>query len=189
MDEHGVVREHLKFDNLMDPSMRAEFLELIKRRKPEVVTLGGFSVLTIKLWDRVREVLGYEELDDSSGGLSFQQQEADAAYAKANPNHNTSQRALNPLCVLPSDTSLVPVIWTPDHVARIFQHSKRATEELGSLPPIGRYCAGLARYVQNPLNEYAALGADIVAISFHDDQQLVRVIGRFRPLLLYLTLL
>jgi len=73
----------------------------------------------------------------------------------------------------------VPVIYVQDEVARIFQHSKRAEEEFGALSTIARHCAGLAHYVQSPLNEYATLGSDITAISFDEDsQQLVR----FSPL-------
>lgn len=165
MDEQGHVREHTKFDNLMDPDARSDFSELIKRRKPDVVAVGGFSILTVKLWERVREVIGYEEHQDSSGRDGDNPSNGngpDGADAYGGPSTSTS-----------SPKDLVPVIWVPDQVARIFQHSKRAVDEFGSLPTIGRYCAGLARYIQSPLNEYAALGADIAAISFHDDQQLV----------------
>ena len=158
MDEAGHVREHTKFDNLMDPEARADFSELVRRRKPDVVAVGGFSILTVKLWDRVREVIGYGEHQDSFG------REEPNTSAGADGLEVPAKEAQN----------LVPVIWVPDQVARIFQHSRRAAEEFGSLPTIGRYCAALARYIQSPLNEYAALGADITAISFHEDQQLVR---------------
>ena len=111
----------------------------------------------MKLWERVREVIGYGEHQDSFG--------------KDDPGANTSAEGDE---APPKEASdLIPVIWAPDQVARIFQHSRRAAEDFGSLPTIGRYCAGLARYIQSPLNEYAALGADITAISFQEDQQLV----------------
>ena len=64
-----------------------------------------------------------------------------------------------------------PVIYVRDEVARIYQHSKRGEDEFAALPAIARYCVGLARYVQSPLNEYAALGSDIAAISLLDDDQ------------------
>ena len=157
MDEAGHVREHTKFDNLMDPEARADFSELIRRRKPDVVAVGGFSVLTVKLWERVREVIGYGEHQDSFG--------------KDDPRANTSAEGDE---APPKEASdLIPVSWAPDQVARIFQHGRLAAEDFGSLPTIGRYCTGLARYIQSPLNEYAALGADITAISFQEDQQLV----------------
>lgn len=158
MDEAGHVREHTKFDNLMDPEARADFSELIRRRKPDVVAVGGFSILTVKLWERVREVIGYAEHQDSFG-----KEDPNISADTGGDNESPAKEAKD----------LVPVIWVADQVARIFQHSRRATEEFGSLPTIGRYCAGLARYIQSPLNEYAALGADITAISFHEDQQLV----------------
>jgi transcription elongation factor SPT6 len=169
MDDGGHIREHLQFDNLMDPSTRSEFMELVTRRKPKVITVGGFTVLTLKLWERVREVLGYKDNEDSSGPATFRSEDQVPADGHNGPAPPSRSRGIPP-----SDPNLVPVIWVPDHVARIFQHSKRAAEEFGSLPEIGRYCAGLARYIQSPLNEYAALGADITAISFHEDQQLVK---------------
>ena len=58
-----------------------------------------------------------------------------------------------------------------DEVARIFQHSKRPEEEFSALSTIARYCVGLVCYVQSPLNEYAALGSDVAAISFDEDCQ------------------
>jgi transcription elongation factor SPT6 len=159
MDEAGHVREHTKFDNLMDPEARADFSELVRRRKPDVIAAGGFSVLTVKLWERVREVIGYGEHQDSLG--------------REEPNASSSAEGGAEVPAIDAK-DLVPVIWVSDQVARIFQHSRRAAEEFGSLPTIGRYCAALARYIQSPLNEYAALGPDITAISFHEDQQLVR---------------
>ena len=61
-----------------------------------------------------------------------------------------------------------------DDAARIYHHSKRAAEEFSVLPPNAKYCVGLARYFQSPLNDFAALGSDITAISLEeDDQQLV----------------
>jgi hypothetical protein len=47
------------------------------------------------------------------------------------------------------------------------------TEEFSALSPTAKYCVGLARYTQSPLNEYAALGTDITAISFDEDVQLL----------------
>lgn len=141
----------------MDPEIRSDFQDVIKRRKPDVIVVGGFSILTVKLFERVREVIGYEN---------------DGAHGRG----NGEDMMLDPILSQKEkekEKNLVPVIWAPDQVARIFQHSRRATEEFASLPVIGRYCAGLARYVQSPLNEYVALGADISAISFHEDQQLV----------------
>lgn len=156
MDEAGHIREHTKFDNLMDPDARTEFSDLIKRRKPDVVAVGGFSILTVKLFERVREVIGYEDHQDKDAA-------DDTTGVNGEGGASPSKQK----------TDLVPVIWVPDQVARIFQHSRRAAEEFAYLPTIGRYCAGLARYVQSPLNEYVALGADISAISFNEDQQLV----------------
>ncbi|CCO27990.1 Transcription elongation factor SPT6 AltName: Full=Chromatin elongation factor SPT6 [Rhizoctonia solani AG-1 IB] len=60
-----------------------------------------------------------------------------------------------------------------DEVARIYQHSARAEAEFSALPLVARYCVSLARYVQNPLNEYAALGSDLTAVTFTEAQNLI----------------
>lgn len=70
-----------------------------------------------------------------------------------------------------SEHDHIAVTYALDETARIFQHSTRAAEEFPSWPPIAKYCAGLARYIQSPLNEYAALGPDITSISFEEDHQ------------------
>lgn len=70
-----------------------------------------------------------------------------------------------------------PIIYVNDEVARMYQHSKRAEDEYGRIPLLGRYCVGLGRYAQSPLNEYASLGSDLAALSFDECQTLVRSIA------------
>ncbi|EMD38273.1 hypothetical protein CERSUDRAFT_113442 [Gelatoporia subvermispora B] len=135
MDEAGRLREHTKLDNLVDTEMREEFRDIIQRRKPDVIVLGGFSIATSKLSQRVKEALKGPTEDSSSESYD------------------------------------IPVIYVFDEVARMYQHSHRAAEEFSALSPLAKYCVGLARYAQSPLNEYAALGADIAAISFDEDNQ------------------
>lgn len=152
LDDAGRLREHARFDNLIDPDNRSEFNGLVSRRKPDVIVVGGFTIMATKLLDRVKEVLGQPQEDQNGGGLGGWGDEDNGASSSKRP---------------------VPVVFVPDEVARIYQHSKRAVDEFSVLPPIGRYCVGLARYAQSPVNEYAALGADLVAITFDEDQQLV----------------
>jgi transcription elongation factor SPT6 len=64
-------------------------------------------------------------------------------------------------------------IYVHDQPARIFQNSRRAANEFPTLPVLGRYCVGLARYAQSPLHEYAALGEDMTAILYDPAQKLV----------------
>ncbi|KAH9854249.1 transcription elongation factor Spt6 [Lenzites betulinus] len=140
LDEAGRLREHTKLDNLVNTENQDEFMDMIKRRRPDVITVGGFSIATTKLVRRIKELL-------------------DAAK-------NGGDRS--------AEVPNTPVIYVHDEVARIYQHSHRAEEEFSALTPLGKYCVGLARYTQSPLNEYAALGSDITAINFEDEfQQLV----------------
>ena len=147
LDEAGRLREHTRIDNLSDEDNFSEFKDILRRRQPNVIVLGGFSVATYKLQHRVKELL-HPPQDGSTWG----QPEVDIFD--------------------------IPVIYVFDEVARMYQHSKRAAEEFSALSSMAKYCIGLARYVQSPLNEFAALGSDITAINLHDNaneeyQQLV----------------
>ncbi|KAI0636950.1 transcription elongation factor Spt6 [Trametes polyzona] len=137
LDEAGRLREHTKIDNLVNTENQDEFLDIIKRRRPDVIAIGGFSIATTKLSRRIKELLEGAK----NGADRFDEV----------PN--------------------IPVIYVHDEVARIYQHSPRADEEFSALTPLGKYCIGLARYAQSPLNEYAALGSDISAITFEEEYQ------------------
>jgi transcription elongation factor SPT6 len=148
LDEAGRFREHMKIDNLVDNETVAEFLDLVRRRKPDVVVVGGFTMATSKLCQSVKELLRGEGNNTGSG------------WGGGEANGQAFD---------------IPVTFVYDEVARIYQHSKRAADEFSALSLTAKYCVGLARYAQSPLNEYAALGNDITAIAFdEDDQHLVR---------------
>jgi transcription elongation factor SPT6 len=161
LDEAGRLREHTKIDNLVDTELRDEFVDILKRRKPDVIVIGGFSMATAKLSQRVKEVV--------HGGP--------ITPATDNPNSGW-QAEPTPINSQAFD---IPVMYVADEVARIYQHSARAAEEFSALSPTAKYCVGLARYTQSPLNEYAALGADITAISFEEEDQLL--VGHWMMLL------
>ena len=75
----------------------------------------------------------------------------------------------------------IPVLYVSDELARIYLQNPRSKSEFSALPPNARYCVGLARYAQSPLNEYAAVGSDITALSFdEDDQHLVSILSLLR---------
>jgi transcription elongation factor SPT6 len=137
LDEAGRMREHAKIDNLYDQENLDEFVDLLKRRKPDVLVIGGFSMATLKLSQRVREVLQGKHSDSGWHQTTFD----------------------------------IPVLYIHDDVARIYQHSHRAAEEFGGLSSNAKYCVGLARYTQSPFNEFAALGRDITAITFEEEDQ------------------
>ncbi|KAF8636737.1 hypothetical protein AX17_003540 [Amanita inopinata Kibby_2008] len=146
VDEAGRMRECAKLDNLHDNEMLDEFIDILKRRKPDVIVVGGLSMATLKLTHRIKEILTGSALqrgEDASGwGVSSNEQAFD-----------------------------IPVIYVFDEVARIYQHSKRAADEFSALSPTAKYCMGLARYTRSPLNEFAALGTDIGAITLEEEDQ------------------
>ena len=71
------------------------------------------------------------------------------------------------------ETHKLPVVMVLDECARLYHTSARAVEDNPSLPPLTRYCYGLARFLQNPTLEYIALGKNISSISLHACQDLI----------------
>lgn len=57
VDKDGHLREQMKIDNLSDEKLRDEFIDLVTRKVPDVIVVGGFSMATTKLAQRVRECL------------------------------------------------------------------------------------------------------------------------------------
>ncbi|KZT42027.1 transcription elongation factor Spt6 [Sistotremastrum suecicum HHB10207 ss-3] len=146
MDENGHLREHLKVDNLTDTENTDIFKDLVKRREPDVIVIGGLSINTTKLSKDIKSLLMTEQTRLAMNGTPF-----DAPGGRS-----------------------VPVQYVYDEVARLYQNSARAAEEFSALSPVAKYCVGLARFTQNPLNEYAALGHDLVALTLDDEvRQLV----------------
>lgn len=147
VEEDGRVLEQGKFGNLArDERQREEFVELVQRRHPDVIGISGWSADTHKL---VRDV---EALVSEKGlmGPEFDDPE-------------TNDYRTEPL----------EVVVVNDEVARLYKDSPRAHAEHPSLNPITRYCVALARYMQNPMKEYAALGKDVVSLSYHPCQNLL----------------
>jgi transcription elongation factor SPT6 len=65
------------------------------------------------------------------------------------------------------------VMYVNDEVARLYQNSKRGMEEFPDLGSLTRYCIALARYLQNPLMEYIAMGRDVISIPVQKHQNLI----------------
>ena len=125
---------------------RQEFLEFVKECKPDVIVIGGFTARTVALRDQVRKLAQQAEKEIA--------EELDYKYED------------QVLCK-------IDVIHTHDDVARLYRHSQLAAEEYPELSQTGRYCLALARYVQSPIQEFAALGDDLTAVSFYEYQRLV----------------
>lgn len=155
IDQAGRLREHTRLDNLTDSEFRDEFIDLLKRRAPDVIVIGGFSVATTDLTQQVKSVIGETPPQPSDEPPA-------STWGESSPT---------------TESLKIPVIYVFDEVARMYQHSKRAQDEFSALSPVAKYCVGLARYTQSPLNEYAALGVDITMISYDEEnQQLVRTV-------------
>lgn len=145
VEEDGRVLEHGKFVNLArDEGQREAFAELVRRRNPDVVGISGFSADTHRLVKDVEGIISEKRLM----GPEYD-----------DPDSNEYRR--DPL----------EIIIVNDEVARLYKDSPRAAAEHPTLSPLTRYCIALARYMQNPMKEYAALGKDVTSLSIHPYQQ------------------
>ena len=70
-------------------------------------------------------------------------------------------------------TAPLEVVVVNDEVARLYKDSPRAQLEHPTFSSLTRYCVALAKYLQDPMKEYAALGKDVISLSFHPCQQLL----------------
>ncbi|RDA92502.1 hypothetical protein CP533_4190 [Ophiocordyceps camponoti-saundersi (nom. inval.)] len=147
VEEDGRVLEQGKFGNLAkDESQRDEFVELVQRRRPDVIGVSGWCAATHKL---VRDL---EHIVVDKGLMGSEYDDPETGEFRAD---------------------LLEVVVVDDEVARLYKDSPRAVAEHPSLNPVTRYCVALARYMQNPLKEYAALGRDISSLRFHSCQHLL----------------
>ncbi|KAI9684477.1 MAG: Transcription elongation factor spt6 [Trizodia sp. TS-e1964] len=144
--ETGTFKDLSIADNVRpDVESVNAFVELVQRRKPDVVGVSGFTVDTRMLFDNLRVIIKSKHLRSPE----FDEDNGES-----------------------TDIEL-PIVMVNDEVARLYQNSPRAAKEHPAFSPMIRYCVALARYLQNPLKEYASLGPDLVSISFHPSQSLV----------------
>lgn len=154
VEEDGRVLENGKFVDLVmgDPERGTEdgadvkaFVELVERRKPDVIGVSGFSAETRKLYKQIDDIVERKELRG-------------ADYEDEDGNDRSDK---------------LEVVIVNDEVARLYQTSERANMEHPGFAPLTKYCVALAKYLQNPLKEYASLGRDIISISFDAAQRYV----------------
>lgn len=147
VEEDGRLMDQGKFGNLgRDETQREAFAELVNKRRPDVIAVSGWCTATHKLVKDVQTLV----LDKGLMGPEFE-------------DPDTNEYRTDPLEVMVID----------DEVARLYKDSARALAEHPALNPVTRYCVALARYMQSPIKEYAALGKDVASLSFHPCQQLL----------------
>ncbi|KAI5359068.1 Putative tex-like protein, HTH domain superfamily [Septoria linicola] len=155
VDEGGVVKENGKWADLRpgkeekyipDGKDIANFTEVVRRRKPDVVAISGWSVETYKLYQDLKDIIRSHEIHGPT-------------YEDPDEERDVS----DPL----------EVLIVNDEVARLYWTSDRSAVEHPGTPPLTRYCISLARYMQDPLKQYAALKKDITSVTFDPNQQLL----------------
>lgn len=165
LDGDGYFRENIKISNLFAPSEteREQFTEMLRRRRPQVVVIGGFSPNTKRLMADFR---------------AFAQGVSDQIVTEEEdqPDERDVEQGEEVRRFTPDELdrrARFESIYVYDDVAKIYSNSQRAAVEYPDLSHLGKYCVGLARYAQSPLNEYAALGADLTALTYDVNQKFV----------------
>lgn len=157
LDDNGRTTSHTKFNNLFDEDQKESFWALLNEHNPDVVVLGGFSAETRRLWNDVDLALKEHAQQRMQDDSSVDQ----ASIFPRDHDHWPAQM----------QSKQIPLIYGIDDVARIYMNSQRAQQENPGWPANARYALGLARYVQDPLNEFCALGSDLTTITFVPDYQ------------------
>ena len=153
VEDDGRVLENGKFvdlnvadlernSNSKDGADLQKLIELVSRRRPDVIGVSGFSAETRKLVSQLKEIVSKKDLR----GADFQ-----------DDDDNDISEPLE-------------VVIVNDEIARLYQTSERANTEYPSFAPLTKYCVALARYLQSPMKEYASLGKDLASISFDPNQ-------------------
>ncbi|KAI9657626.1 MAG: Transcription elongation factor spt6 [Bathelium mastoideum] len=154
VEDDGKVKDNGKFVDLRvgnsekylpDGRDVASFVELIQRRKPDVIAISGFTVETRKLYKDLQDIIDKHDLR--------------CPEFEGEDGKDKSEK--------------LDVIIVNDEVARLYHTSDRAVADYPKLAPLSRYCVAIAKYVQDPMKEYAALGRDIISIIFDPNQHLV----------------
>ncbi len=161
VENTGRVLRQIKLDELTTPESKEIMIGFLTATKPDVVIIGGFNLAThqlhIELKKTLRQMVGANDSD-----------EVDPADPFAPPRpYNLDAELLD---------KEIPLAFVHDAVARVYMNSVQGKDEHPSWPANARYAFALARYAQDPLNEYCALGADVVAVQYHPMQRYVGVL-------------
>ncbi|KAI4258123.1 MAG: hypothetical protein L6R42_005289 [Xanthoria sp. 1 TBL-2021] len=154
VEEDGRVLENGKFTDLFlgDPDRGQEdsddvksFVRLVERRKPDVIGVSGSSADSRKLYKLLDDIIERKDLRGPT-------------YEDDDSNDRSDK---------------LDLVIVNDEVARLYQTSERARLEHPGFAPLTNYCVGLAKYLQSPIKEYAALGNDVTSISLDPAQAYV----------------
>ena len=121
------------------------FMNIMEYYKADVIGVSGFSAETRKLYKQIDDLVERKDLHG-------------AEYEDEDGNNRTDK---------------LEVMIVNDEVARLYQNSDRAIKENPTFATLTKYCVGLAKYLQDPMKEYASLKEDIISISFDPAQRFV----------------
>jgi len=183
LDATGQLREHVTYKHLNPPAELDVELTAVERRKrdaqedplrtfmlflekhkPDVIVVSGWGVHINPLARQIAGIANRVHADIVKSNNELYADDHDPYGPGAQRPEGTYNR---------SDLARIDTITVHDDIARIYRSTDRAASEFPGLDTAGRYCVGLARYTQSPLNEFAALGPDLTSITVHPHQRLL----------------
>lgn len=129
VDEDGYVSDVVKLGDAKRADFSNKLLQTVHDIRPDVIGVAGFTAAARRLFADVKKIVG----DEAHNGEN---------KVMAGPDDSRQPLA---------------VVWVQDEVARLYRHSDRAVQEFPELVPNARYSVAVARYMQNPVLEYAQL--------------------------------
>jgi transcription elongation factor SPT6 len=122
-----------------------KFLDVIRRRDPEVIGVSGFSPDTRKIHSYITALVKDHDLRGPT-------------YTDDDDRDRSDH---------------LDVVIVNDEVARLYMNSEKAKTDHPGYAQLTHYCVALGRYLQDPIKEYAMLGRDVISISFDPAQHLL----------------
>lgn len=147
VDEEGRMLEQGSIAKLdRDNLWKDEVSKAVERFQPDVIGVSGWSAHSHKLYHALEDLVVEK-------GLKCAEYED-----LENGGYNSDD---------------LEVVVVNDEVARLYKDSPRSAAEYPSFGPVTKYCIALARYMQNPMKEYAAIGTDVISLLWHPSQSLL----------------
>lgn len=165
IDGERTVVECVKFEeNYRESEFEKKFVGLVTRFKPDVVAISGYTPEVSAFFKHTAEIVKMNHLMITVKAASVKKEEPEDDY-DPEAGFEDEQGATTEIPL--------PVIYSSNETALIYEHSMRAKQEFGDKPRVAKFCIGVARYVQDPLLEYISLGDSITSVSVDKHQELL----------------
>ncbi|ODV94945.1 hypothetical protein PACTADRAFT_50786 [Pachysolen tannophilus NRRL Y-2460] len=148
LDDEGKLIDLVKFEEYVkDDEFDATFIKLVQKNKPDVIAVSGCNVSTATiLYSKLSKIVENTKLTVND--------DDDLEFETGQP-------------------PLLELLWVNNETARLYENSKRGANDYPGKSSLAKFVIGIAKYVQQPLLEYIALGENLPSLSIHKFQSLI----------------